>query len=81
MKMIKKIALVSTIALLTTSSVFASGKKDVKKTAEESTATVKETAEASAEAVKEAAKDAVDETVTAAKNAAEKIERDLTDSK
>ncbi|MBR4598561.1 MAG: hypothetical protein IKO39_00740, partial [Treponema sp.] len=60
MKMVKKLALVSAFALLTTGFVFASGKKDVEETAKESTAAVKESVKESAEAVKDSAKDAVE---------------------
>ena len=70
MKMIKKLALLSAVALLTSGFVFASGKKDVEEKAKASAESVKETTKESAEAVKDAAKDAVDTTVTAAKDAA-----------
>lgn len=62
MKMVKKIALISALAVLTTGFVFASGKKDVKKTAEESTEAVKEATKEGVENTAEAAKEAVKDT-------------------
>lgn len=49
MKMIKKIALFSSLALLTTGFVFASGKKDVKVDTKESIEAEKEAAEENVE--------------------------------
>lgn len=69
MKMIKKIAMISTFALLTTGFVFASGKKDVEKTAKESAETVKETTKEAVDNTTEAAKDAIKEGVEDTTNA------------
>lgn len=78
MKMVKKIALISALAVLTTGFVFASGKKDVKKTAEESTEAVKEATKEGVENTAEAAKEAVKEGVEEAANA---IDADLSNAK
>lgn len=73
MKMVKKIALISALAVLTTGFVFASGKKDVKKTAEESTEAVKEATKEGVENTAEAAKEAVKEGVEEAEAKANDI--------
>ncbi len=78
MKITKKIALISALAVLTTGFVFASGKKDVKKTAEESTEAVKEATKEGVENTAEAAKEAVKEGV---KEAADAIDADLSNAK
>lgn len=78
MKMVKKIALISALAVLTTGFVFASGKKDVKKTAEESTEAVKEATKEGVENTVEAAKEAVKEGVD---TAAESIDSSLSNAK
>lgn len=68
MKITKKIALISALAVLTTGFVFASGKKDVKKTAEESTEAVKEATKEGVENTAEAVKEGVEETTNAVEN-------------
>lgn len=78
MKMVKKIALISALAVLSTGFVFASGKKDVKKTAEESTEAVKEATKEGVENTVEAAKEAVKEGVD---TAAESIDSSLSNAK
>lgn len=66
MKMIKKIAFVSAIALISAGMAFASGKSDVEKTTNEAVETVKDTAKDAANSVKESVDNSVNSAVEAA---------------